>query len=144
MNTKKKVCWNLYVLGCLLTFSCKNKSNHHSESDPKYQLNLNLPAGVKYFYTINNEMQTEVEYEGKKIETANKSELGLIYEISRDSAGNHLLKLTYDKFHIVLKDQNGEQEINTSNGVTSYDPVGRILNNIIGSSSMLQYHPKAI
>lgn len=139
---EKRQFWNLCILICTLVLSCKNNPTRHSESDPKYQLGLNLPADVKYYYTIINEMQTEVEYDGKKVETANKSELGLVYEISKDSLDNLLLKLIYDKFHIVLKDQNGEQEINAANGVSSYDPVGKILNNIVGSSLNVTLSPK--
>jgi hypothetical protein len=96
----------------------------------------------KYYYTITNERKTEVEHNDKNIETSSTSEIGLTYEISKDSTGNHKLKLVYDKFHIKLKDLNGEQEINAANGANSYNPIGKILNNLVGSAVTVTLSPK--
>jgi hypothetical protein len=118
----------------LLAYSCKqNDGGVKSTRLNYYNLTMNISSDAKHYCTLESETQTMVEYNNNKAETNNTSEIGLICEMSTDSANQHVLKITYDKIRIVLRDKDGEQVLNTTN-TNSLDPVERLLRGIIGAS----------
>lgn len=128
-----------------LFLSCKNSTTKKTfniyRSDTAYHLKANILApGEKYYYTITNETQTTIEYNDKKTESGNNIKVGLIYESIIDSAGDHLLKVTYDKLHLLLKKPEGEQEYEAA--ANSYDPVEKLLGTIKGSSLFISLNKK--
>jgi Family of unknown function (DUF6263) len=153
----------------LFISSCKNATKHHrrvsstdsantgavasgnnggtvlpeDEDGERYQYKLHPAAGRKYNYTIITETSTMLEVEDKKIKTGNRSEIGLIYEVLRDSANNPLIRITYSKLYMVLqKTDEEDQVIDADNAVTSNDEVEKLLNTIKGSSITLTINTK--
>lgn len=132
----------LLLVVCALVFACKSDINHHTAGEKKYHLGLHLRAGGKYYYNISNKTLITLEVNDKKIESSNESEIGLIYEILKDSADLFVLKITYDKLHVVLKKQDVETEIDGTNGNNSLDPVERVVGKIIGASIVITLNTK--
>lgn len=127
----------LIGISVLFLSSCKNSTTkkifHLFQSDTTVHIKASLPAiGEKYYYTITNETQTTIEYNDKKTESGNNIQVGLVYESTADSTGEHLLKITYDELHLLLKKPEGEQEYDAN--AASYDPVEKLLGIIKGSS----------
>jgi hypothetical protein len=168
----KRVSFLLVAL-CVCCFlfiaSCKNATKHHRRvnstdstnmasiarsnnansalpeegDEERYQYNLHPSKGKKYNYTIITETNTQLEVEDKKVKTGNQSEIGLIYEVLRDSANNPLIRITYNKLHIVLqKTDEEDQVIDADNAITSNDDVEKLLNTIKGSSITLTLNTK--
>jgi hypothetical protein len=157
----------LYAVCFLFIASCKNATKRHRrvsstdttntagittgsngnstlpEDGERYQYKLHPAAGRKYNYTITTETSTLLEVEDKKIKTGNRSEIGLIYEVLRDSANNPLIRVTYSKLYIVLqKTDEDDQVIDAGNAATSNDDVEKLLNTIKGSSITLTLNSK--
>ncbi len=113
------------------------------DDEERYQYNLQPSTGKKYNYTIITETSTLLEVEDKKIKTGNLSEIGLIYEVLRDSANNPVIRVTYSKLHMVLqKTDEEDQVIDADNATTSNDEVEKLLNTIKGSSITLTVSTK--
>ena len=132
--------WLLFSVSLFLILSCKNNSRQGDRS-AKYNLQLNLHDTARYYYTITNSTTTSATRNDKEIETTNRSEIGMLYEMTKDSTGNYLLKLTYDKLLITLQNQGGIQIIDAAKGADSPDPVEKVLSNIRGSSLLITMQP---
>lgn len=129
MIFNSKTLLSLYIISFICILSCKNQPSHHT-----YLNRTELLQDSLYNYQISNEVNATIQYNDKKIETNNKSDVGLTYEIIKDSSTNYLLKITYDKLHVTLKDKEGEQEYDASNGANSSDRVEKLLGRLNGSS----------
>ncbi len=72
-------------------------------------------ANKNYYYTINTETKSVIEVNDKKVTTGNKSEIGFVYELVKDSSSNLTIKLTYNKLYIVLQKNGAEDEVIDAN-----------------------------
>ncbi|OQP54576.1 hypothetical protein A4H97_21645 [Niastella yeongjuensis] len=134
-----------YLLGILvLGLACNTPSGHgkvrkdkgqgmiggatgSDNNDDALSLQLNLQPGSKYYYTINNEYDIALEAGGKSINNKNKSDVSLTYDIQKDSAGNYLLQMHYDKIHLYTKAGDKESEMDADNANATFDPVEKML-----------------
>lgn len=127
----------VYLTSIVMMFACNNEK-HHSANEKKYQLN-NIPVTVssntpvKYYYTITSEINWQVKIDDKKIENKNKSAVGLIYEISKDSTGNKVITVKYDSLHVYTKNNDVETDADASNESAFMSPVEKVLSLIKGS-----------
>jgi len=122
----------IFFFPTLLFISCRlqpGSDRHYSDSDKSkvYQLRLNPPIGSTYYYDITNESEFKLEVEDKKTKNTNKANFGVYYEINKDSSGNLLLNMSYDKIHIYTKKNDKETEMDAENSAASTDPVERML-----------------
>lgn len=113
--------------------ACKNATAKYSLKS-NFKLNLQTTPGFKYYYTINKKTETKLEIDDKEIKNLNSSTIGFIYEKVKDSADCYILKITYDKLHILSKAKDNEREISATGTSSSFDPVEKILGSIMGSS----------
>ncbi|MBO9200795.1 MULTISPECIES: DUF6263 family protein [Niastella] len=95
--------------------------------NPAYHLRLNLAKGSTYHYTVEYETNTGLEVAGKKINVLNQSEIGVTYVIDKDSAGNYLFQVKYDKIHIRTKTGDKETEYTVPNAEGTADPMEKML-----------------
>lgn len=80
------ICFMLVVF----MLSCGNRRNG-SSSGKKYQFVLKLSQGQKFYFDLTNEMQNKVAVDDKKIENKSIANIGLIYEVLKDSSSTGLL-----------------------------------------------------
>ncbi|HEX3025335.1 MAG TPA: DUF6263 family protein [Chitinophagaceae bacterium] len=137
---KAFVCFLLFVQ----VISCKNDQQNkiHSADEKKYRLKGQLPANAKYYFTIANETHIKLELEGKESGNINKSTVGLIYSVSKDSAGNFLLTVTYDSLHVYSKNNDTEIDVDAANAAGSADPVEKLLGSIKGAALFVSMDKK--
>lgn len=120
----------------LLILSC-NQKEFSGTSTLQYRPGLHLKAGLKYYYTITNETETNLEVKGQKIENTNKLLVGVVYEKVKDTMGGFLLKITYDSITSNIKKGDIKKEMNAANGEGSLDPAERMLGILKGSSLLV-------
>ena len=169
MNSPKIFSIFLSALVLYSMFSCKNGTGHSQEVDSnnyesksndtvnnpagkiytvvngvkKYHGGLRLVKGDKYLYTLKAGIATNLEINDKEIETNNESEIGLIYEVVKDSANTFLLKITYNKLHLKLhKTDTDDQEFDADNAAETQDQMDKLLSDIKGSSIMILVNDK--
>lgn len=116
----------------LFQSSCKNNTHHGATK--KYHFNLNPPTGAKYYFNINTETESKVSAMGRDVETNNKSEVGLIYEVVSSTPDSIQIKITYDQLKFSLKTKEGEKEIDAANSGHSFDNLEKQLAAVKGSS----------
>ena len=122
----------VYWIGCSLIIlsSCKlqpgSSENQHDPSK-QYKLQLNPANGSSYYYDVINETDVEMDVNGKEVGNESKTELGVEYKIGRDSTGNILFNIVYDKVHLVNKTGDTETEADADLGDLSANPVSRML-----------------
>jgi hypothetical protein len=112
--------------------SCKtgpdsNRDYDKYDPDKTYKLQLNPSPGSSYYYDITNETEIGIEVDGKDAENINKSNTGIRYKIDKDSSGNFLLTMQFDKIHIYTKNNGTEKKADAGNGIMSVDPVEKML-----------------
>ena len=115
-----------------LSSSCgmKPDSNKHDNDLGKnkvYKLQLNPTAGSKYYFDISNESEAKLEIKDKNIDNLAKTKVGVYYELNKDSSGNFMINMTYDKIHLYTKNGDSESDLDAANAATSLDPLEKIL-----------------
>src|SRR5260370_10375141 len=93
------------LLSVFILSSCKTQPDsvrRYADVDPNkvYKLHLNPAAGSKYEYNITNGSEFKMEVADQKVDNQNKSTVQLSYAIDKDSSGNFLLSIVYDKRHL--------------------------------------------
>ncbi|HSU28163.1 MAG TPA: DUF6263 family protein [Chitinophagaceae bacterium] len=122
-----------------LVFSCKvgpNPDKQYETLDGKntYKLELNPEPGSVYHYDIVNETGTKVETGEKKLKSLNNTEAGITYTISKDSSGNLVLKMVFDKIHVYSKSGDKEKDIDADRSAFSTDPQEKMLGALKGTT----------
>ncbi len=117
--------FQFYVFSCSIIFlfiAChqdKNKNQNHSangtSSAANYTFGLHLKAGDQYYYTINNTTAVTVDFDGKKINNNNVSNIGLLYRVIADTANKYVVQITYKKLHTVAKKGAATEEMDADN-----------------------------
>jgi hypothetical protein len=122
--------FNLIValtISCFLN-SCKiqpGSTRHFDDNNPNkvYHLRLNPAVGSQYAYTVTRSTEFEVETDGKKVDNKNKSTMEVAYTIGKDSSGDILLTIVYDKIHLYAKNGDAEEEQDADKAAESTNPV---------------------
>jgi len=120
----------LIILPVFLFISCKlqpDSDRNYADKSKIYKLTLNPPKGSTYYFEVNNEYSLKMKVDDKKTENSNKSNFGTYYEISKDTAGNTMITLSYDKIHIRTKNGDNESDMDIANAANSINPVERML-----------------
>ena len=68
-----------------------------------------------------------MEVEDKKLEDITKAKVGVEYSVKKDSTGNFLVTIKYDKMHVYLKSGEKESDMDAANAAGSIDPVEKML-----------------
>lgn len=123
----------VFVVGCKMRSDNAHENNgttaqnNNSKESITYKLQLKPPSGAKYHYDIISESETTLEVAGKDMSIRNKTSTGVIYTITKDSTGNFLMNMKYDKIRIYSNDGKVEKEMDTENAANSLDPVEKML-----------------
>ena len=111
-------------------FSCKlpeSKISARDNDSVVYHLRLNPLSGSEYHYDISSKMEMKVVLEGQKVESKNHSTVGVNYIINKDSTGNYVFKVLYDKVNLYSKNGDKETDADAGNAGYSSDPVEKML-----------------
>ena len=124
----------LILCAAVAFVSCSSRQNQHDPDEKKYDLKLKVPTNRKYYYTITNDVNTIAEANGEEAKSRRQSTVGLIYLVEKDSAGQYLVHITYDKLHVLLNNKDGETELDAANAGTSSNPIEKLLGTIAGNT----------
>jgi hypothetical protein len=131
----------LYIGLIVLVFAvaCKiqpGSARHYDDNNPTrvYHLRLNPTVGSQYEYTVTRSTEFHLEAEGKKVDNISRSTIVMTYSTDRDSAGDILLKLVYNKIHLYSKDGDTEEEQDADKAAESTDPVEKMLGILKGAN----------
>jgi hypothetical protein len=118
-----------FVILAIFLLACQagDVKNYTEKKAPALQLNKFSPVPGEYIYDIISDTKTVLEINGKETENTNRTEIGLKYNISKDSSGNIVLALTYDKVKMRLKNGETESTMDAADAGTSIDPVEKML-----------------
>lgn len=140
MGKFKNLNWlySAFIILTLLT-ACKahpGSESSYDDNNPNrvYHLRLNPPAGAQYTYTITRSTEFELEVNGKKIDNKNKATFEVTYTFGKNSSGDVLLNIVYNKIHLYTKNDDMEEEEDADKaGDESADPVEKALEVLKGS-----------
>ncbi|HWK07237.1 MAG TPA: DUF6263 family protein [Puia sp.] len=128
--------WLVLFLDIFFFLSCKT----HPDSDRTYagdgkvyKLRINPAPGSKYQYQISNESTLNMEVDSKPIESIKKADVTINYGIEKDSLGDFVLTIGYEKIHVYTKNNNQESELSTENSTNSLDPMEKLLGALKGA-----------
>jgi hypothetical protein len=132
-----RFCLCLFVMVSLA--ACKthpDSARYYDDNNPKrvYHLRLNPPAGSQYTYTVTRSTEFEMEADGKKVDNKNRSNIEITYSIGKDSTGDILLNMVYDKIHLYAKNGDAEEEQDADKASGSMDPVEKALGILKGAN----------
>lgn len=119
----------LYVFVLLMT-SCKMMSGEDqtiANPENTYNIVLNPEPGLHYNYAVSTNTEMEMEVDDKKINNKNESIVEMNYGIEKDSTGNFVFTLTYDKVHLNIKNGDTETEADMANANFPLNPVEKML-----------------
>lgn len=127
------------VTGCNSNVDVNHANNPSIKTGAatSYKFALQLKAGARYYYTLTNQTITKLELDNRKIITSNNAIIGLLYEVIKAGTDTSLVKLTYDKMHIVLKNDDDKQVIDADNTGDEASILDQVMGNIKGSSLLV-------
>jgi hypothetical protein len=146
VNTKIEVS-QAVLFFIFFIISCKiqpgsDRRNEDGNPDRVYKLRLNPTTGSTYYYTITNGSEFRMEVDGKKIDKENKSTVAVSYGIDKDSVGDLLLTMVYDKIHFYSKNKDGATDLDAGNAESSQDPVEKLMSIVKGATITAVINPK--
>ncbi|HEV8284841.1 MAG TPA: DUF6263 family protein [Chitinophagaceae bacterium] len=118
------------LLAIAILISCKttpDSNRDYADKSKIYKLQLSPLPGSKYHYDITNQSEIKIELDGKKTNNLTKSDVGVYYDINKDSAGNLLLAMSYDKIHLYSKNRDNETDIDAANADATLNPLEKML-----------------
>jgi hypothetical protein len=132
----------LFIAVCLVLifiFSCKtqpdaDRNNNFSNQSKLYFVKLNPSPGSSYHYDMTNQSQIEMEVEDKEVNNINKSTTGINYTITKDSSGNYIFTINYDKVQLHTKNGDQETDFDAANAYVSPEPLERMLGLLVKST----------
>lgn len=115
-----------------IIYSCDLRSGsgeNYDKYDPNktYKLHLNPVPGSSYYYDISNETSVKVEMEDKKVNNETQTNTSIHYKISKDSTGNFLFAMQYDKIQMHTKTGDNETDAEAGNGSAAINPMDKML-----------------
>lgn len=119
----------------LIAVSCKlvpDSNRNYDEYNPDriYKLQLNPESGSSYYYDISNETEVTLELDKKEVENINKTNVGVIYKVNKDSSGNLIFTTQYDKLTLYSKNGDTETQADASLAATSFNPIEKMLGDL--------------
>lgn len=116
----------------LLQYSCKtgpdgDKQYPNSGGDEVYKLRLNPALGSSFKYDIQHETAMKLEADEKTVNNINKTSVVVNYRVNRDSSGDFVYRITYDKIHLYTKNGDSEMEADAANAPTSINTTEKML-----------------
>ena len=105
----------------------QNRDVSHVTRHRTIVLHLNPAPGSILRYDINNESEMKMELNGTEVNNVNQSTFGVDYTIGKDSLGNFLFQVKYDKIHIHTKNGEAESDMDADNSAFSMNPAERML-----------------
>jgi hypothetical protein len=119
--------------------ACKthpDSARYYEDNNPKkvYHLRLNPPIGAQYTYTVTRSTEFGMEVDGKKMDNKNRSQMEVTYTIGKDSSGDILLSIVYNKIHLYSKNGDTEEEQDADKAAESTDPVEKTLGILKGAN----------
>ena len=89
-----------------------------------YQLGLNPPVGSKSLTMVLPAGRITISKpDDKKIENLSKVDASVIYAFDKDSAGDFVIRIQYNKVHVYSKNGDDESDLDAANAANSGDPV---------------------
>lgn len=116
----------------LVIFSCKiqpdsNRDYDKFDPDKTYKLQLNPASGSAYSYEIVSESEMILEINGEDVKNINESDIGIEYQIKKDSAGDFLYTMKFKKIKLYTKVRDTEKQMDAANASFTRDPVEKML-----------------
>jgi len=122
------------LIGISCLFVVFLNASCHSPSRPKYLMALHLTPGSKYDYAIVSNVHSTVELDKNKVESGRKVDLALTYEVLRNSADTIAIKVTYDKLHLIIRNNDLDKDIVAKASSETSDPIEKFFGSLLGSS----------
>ncbi len=97
------------------------------DEDRVYKLKLDPPAGEKYHFDMVSQSDLTMEVNDKKINNKNKTTSGVFYTFNKDSIGDLILDIQYDKIHIYSKQGDTESDVDAMDANNNGDPLEILL-----------------
>lgn len=123
---------NILVLSTFIVLACHSNADKNLTSQA-YKFTISPTASPvlnrtsTYRYNIVNETNLETQVDGKEVESINRSTIGLNYSIRKDSTGNLVVDLVYDKIKLYTKSGDVEKDLSSDNAQNSIDPLEKLL-----------------
>lgn len=137
---KKLTVTYIYITFFSIIFSCTDASRVQDRDENLcYLYSHRWPSSILYYLTIINQTTSTITSDNKDIGSDNSIEIGLIYELSKDSIGLPQLKLTYDRIKLTLKSANGDKQEYDAGNTSSSHEVEQLLALLKGSSLIIHF-----
>ena len=129
---KSGINYFIFYLFCFLGISCNHLSHHRNEV--KYHAGLNLRAKDRFYFNIVSSLQSIAEVDDKKHESGRTVEICLIYEVLHETVDSIAIKVTYDKLHVMMKNDGIDKDIIAKPSGEEADPMDKFFGSLLGGS----------
>jgi Family of unknown function (DUF6263) len=130
-------------------FSCKiqpGSSRQYADGNENkvYKLVLRPKAGTQFYYDVTNETELQMKVSSRDIDNLSRSHTGVVYTFNRDTAGNLLFDMHYDKVHLYTRNDGVEADLDAAKAPTSDDPTEKALGALLSSHIVATVSPVGV
>lgn len=125
-----------FLLSCSSAPSSENVSSGKETADglkkdvgeiELHRFRLNPADKASYRYTINNDSEITMEVNGAETSSSNNAEAATNFTVNKDSAGNFVFNIRYEKIKIHTKKDDVETDADADKAPLSSNPVDKML-----------------
>ncbi|RYG54428.1 MAG: hypothetical protein EOO01_01595 [Chitinophagaceae bacterium] len=117
----------LFLTLMVVLASCQQTGSNVPAEKESYKIGLHPVVGSNYQYEIKNETSFVVEVDDKEIDNLSKTDVSIRYGISKDSAGDFLFAMNYDKIRLYTKKGDLETDLDAANAPGSINQIEKML-----------------
>lgn len=97
-------------------------------------MKLSPDPNSTYSFSVITKLNTTLVVNSQKVEKLWEANIALTYSFLSSPAGSTIIRMTFDNLVLKSSEKGREDIIDASNGQNSFDPIEKILGNIIGKS----------
>ena len=116
----------MFFLSCLLFVftNCKQtpKKSISPNQDLTFHFNFQPKELIKYSYDLKNVTNISQKVNDNKIENETEMNIGLSYQVKKDTSNLYNITMTYDNFNFRIKSNDNETEADADNAAALPDP----------------------
>ena len=131
---RRIVLFYLIMAGACNSNSSADRSEARSNLPNNFILELNPKSGSSYKYDIKSETILKMEVDEKKLDKINRTSAEVDYRIRKDSLGDFIMQIKYDKIHVYTKNGEEESDVDAANATYSINALERMLGELRGAT----------
>ncbi|NCU04908.1 MAG: hypothetical protein GXC73_13060 [Chitinophagaceae bacterium] len=144
MKVRMFILITVVFAACRFVPSDNTKSESYLKEGPAFNVLLNPEPGSVYRYTVNNKTDVQITVDDQEVVSKNHSDMSISYNVAKDTAGDFVLSMKYEKIKLRIQKDKEETELDADNASFSMNMLEKMLGGLKESTFDVQLKPNGM